>query len=736
MAVLTVLAACNREEKKTGMDIIPVPGEIIFHAGACDIRNGIEVTAADSVLQPAAVYLKEALEAEGVTAGGTMLTLSLDSNADEDSYRLLIDGNGISISGGSYCSVINGTATLRQIIWTSPDSLPALEISDSPRFAWRGVMLDVSRHFFTADEVRSLIDRMALYKFNRLHMHLTDDQGWRIEIKSRPELTSRGAWRTLNRQDSVCLKIASETKDPKFLLPEDRMHDGLYGGFYTQDEMRGIIAYAAIRGIEIVPEIDWPGHSLAILESYPELSCDGKGGSWGKDFSSPLCLGNDEVMGFCKTVLDEIFALFPSEYIHIGGDEVERTEWERCPKCQHRIQSCNLGDTKGLQPWFTRELEQYCILNGKKMAGWDEIVSDGLTTESAVMWWRSWSPASLNKALQEGHPVIVTPSEYYYLAEDQDRNTLAKVYGYEPECGTSPIRKGKVIGIQGNLWSEKAASIECVGERMFPRLFAIAESAWSRAGDKDFGYFMKRLPVHLQKLDQAGWKYRMPDVKGIYDRNVITEGMVTVSPEIPDGAAMYFTTDGSVPDMSSTMYSGPFVIRDSCVLKYRCYNGRGVAGKLCEALFLERDYMPAMADSPVLSDGLLVNWYDFNGESCEMIDKAPIKESFTCRTICVPDDVTGNIGLIFNGYITIPEDGIYQFYTYSDDGSTLHIDGVLTVDNDGLHSRLEKTGQAALRKGVHKFTLRYFDSNGGILEAGMTDSSGNHIPFGKGMLRH
>lgn len=732
---LLMLAACTRGTTQV-LDVIPKPAETIFSKGVCDISGGIGISAADPSLLPASEFLRAELSKEGIsTVGGTGLALSIDKDAPANSYRLKISESGVEISGDSCSSVINGIATLVQIIWSHGESLPFLEINDSPRFTWRGVMLDVSRHFFTVDEVKSLMDRMVLYKFNRLHLHLTDDQGWRIEIKSIPQLTSRGAWRSLNNQDSLCLEIASGRKDTKFLLPEDRIKDGCYGGYYTQEQIRELIGYASDRGIEIIPEIDFPGHSLAVLRSCPSLSCDGKGGSWGRNFSSPLCLGNDDVLDFCRKVLDEVFELFPSQYIHLGGDEVERTEWERCPKCQRRVKSCGLGSTEGLQPWFTREIERYCIEHGKHMIGWDEVASDGLTDGSVIMWWRNWSPASLNKALQDGHDVIVSPSEYYYLADDQDRNTLAKVYCYEPAGSTSLGMKGKIIGIQGNLWSEKAATVESVGERMFPRLFAIAESAWTMPEAKDFEGFEERLPVHLLQLDRAGWKYRMNDVGGIFDRNVIV-GETKVSLDIPERARLYYTTDGSVPDTSSTLYTGPFILKDSCMFRYRCYNSAGVPGDLCEALFTKMEYLEATEDYPELSDGIVANWYDFKGDSCCDIEKAPLKDSFICRTICIPEDVTGDIGLIFNGYIFVPESRIYQFYTYSDDGSTLYIDGKLAVDNDGLHSRLEKTGQIPMKKGMHKFTLRYFDSNGGILEAGMTDASGKHIPFGEGTLKH
>ncbi len=736
LAFALLLIACARN-KEPELNIIPLPQCIEYTDGRCDVGEGVITVTSDSLLLPAVAYLERSLKVDGISTDGTVpVNLSIDNSRPGQGYRLSVRPSGIEISGGSYEGVVSAISTLRQILWNNKRDIPALVIEDSPRFAWRGVMLDVSRHFFTVSEVTSLIDEMALYKLNRLHLHLTDDQGWRLEIKSFPKLTEVGAWRRMDKLDSACIKTASETSDPKFLLPEDRVRDDeQYGGCYTQDEMRSVIRYAKDRGIEIIPEIDMPGHSLAVLRSYPQLSCDGNGGAWGQNFSTPLCLGNDEVLSFCKSVLGEVFALFPSVYVHIGGDEVERTAWGHCSKCVERVRSNGLGGAENLQAWFTREMEKYCRENGKKIIGWDEIASDGLTGESMVMWWRNWSPASLSRSLNDGHPVVMTPSEFYYLSEEQDKNSLRKVYDYEP-CGENfQQHPGGVIGIQGNLWSEKVPTIERAGQRIFPRLLAIAESAWTMPEGKDFSDFEMRLPVHLKKLDKAGWTYRYPDVTGVFDRNIFS-GETSVDLSVPQGAVLHYSVDGSVPDLTSPVYTKPFLVRDSCLLRLRCYNSREVAGEIRDVVFVERDCLPAVEKDSPLSDGLLVRWYDFSGSVCADIDKSPLNDSFVSETIDIPENVSGDIGLIFDGYITVPADGSYCFYTYSDDGSELLVDGEMVVENDGLHSRMERSGSVSLRKGLHKFALRYFDSNGGVLSAGMTDASGRHIPFPEGIFKH
>lgn len=736
--LLMASSACSGERPESGM-LIPAPMEVTAGGGTLDLSHGVSPRTGEPVLQPAVELLGEGLCADGLridAAGGVPIELRIDTTLTRSRYRLTVGRREIDLCGGSYEAVVTAVATLRQLVWGSGTRrLHCQRIVDEPRFEWRGVMLDVARHFFTVGEVESLIDRMALYKFNRLHLHLTDDQGWRVAIRRYPQLTDRGAWRRPDRNDSLCLQRAADDRDPRFRLPEDRMRGGLYGGFYTQEQIRKLVSYAAVRGIEVIPEIDLPGHSLAALRALPELSCDGRGGTWGEVFSTPLCLGRDETLAFCRNVLTEIFELFPSRYVHIGGDEVDRTAWEHCPRCRQRIAACGLSGTGELQPWFTRSLERFAQDHGRQLIGWDEVARDGLSPQSRVMWWRNWDPGTLNDALQQGLHVIISSSEYYYLSEVQDRNSLAKVYAYDPVPSGMPGYDRLIDGVQGHLWSEKAPTKEAVGVRLFPRLLALAETAWCRPEQKDFEGFLQRLPRHLEELSRSGWSYRLRDVEGICDRNVFV-GRAAVDLRVPDGATLYYTLDGSVPDTASIRYTAPFTIAEACRLRMRCYDARGVGGDLSEALFEASDYLPAVDPEGSLAEGLLVRWFDFSGSCCGDIDEAPLKENFICSEVGIPENVVGDIGLIFDGYIEIPADGIYSFYTYSDDGSMLRIGGRLAVDNDGLHSRTERSGQVALRRGMHPIEIRYFDTNGGVLEAGLIDADGRRIPFTAGMLKH
>ena len=706
----------------------PSPARQAFYEGACRISSRT-MLCYETPLAPLAAYLREYINVE--TASDSMsaddaIVLSTDPTLGGEAFRLTVLPQRIEIAGGSYGGVFNGVQALFRLLPAEiyakncplPVEIACTKVEDAPRFPYRGMMLDVARTWIDAAGVKRYIDLLSYHGINKLHLHLSDDEGWRIEIRSHPELTEIGGFRG---GDSPVRPVYGKW-------------DEKYGGYYTQDEMRGLIRYAAARNIEIIPEIDLPGHSLAAIGCYPQLACDGRGG-WGKHFSTPLCIGRDSTIAFCKNVLTELFDLFPSQYVHIGGDEVERTPWETCPDCQRRIRAEKLEGAGELQAWFTRETEQFLAAHGKTLLGWDEITEDGLTPQSAVMWWRSWMPSTLTAALQNGHRVIESPSEFLYLNGELDRNTLGKVYGWEPLPESLRAWEEGLLGIQANMWTEDVPTADAAGERLFPRLLAVAETAWSAPEKRDFADFRRRLPLHLRQLERAGWNYRLDDVEGVCDDNVFI-GAATVRLLPPESAELYYTLDGTVPDTASQRYTAPFSITDSCTLTLRCYNRRGVAAEIRRASFRPTRYAEPSADAGNLQNGLLVRWYDYDGDNCADIDEAPLQANFITDSVVIPDGVTGNIGLICDGYIDIPADGIYSFYTYSDDGSTLAIDGRTVVDNDGLHSRTERSGQAALRRGVHSFSLRYFDTNGGVLEAGIIDSEGRRIPFSSRMLKH
>ncbi len=688
----------------------------------------------DSELALAGEYLKEAfadrVHFQKVTSKEATVRVLMDSTVEGiDAYQLSVTHAKIEIRCSSYGGAVAAIATLRQLAATG--NVPCCHIEDSARFAWRGFMLDVSRHFFTKEEIMQLLDYMALYKFNKFHWHLTDDQGWRVELAAYPKLTAQGAWRKPNNHDEECMRLADQLDDPTYLLPKDRhttiQREQFYGGYYTKTDIKEVIAYAAARGIDVIPEVDMPGHSQRAIAVYPTLSCFDKA-SWERDFSAPLCLGKDQTIEFCKNVYREIFELFPYKYIHIGGDEVEKDNWERCPLCQSRIRNLKLKDEKALQSWFIKEMSDFFEAHGKKLIGWDEIEEGGLQNNQTVMWWRSWSDRGFRNAIAAGNETIISNCEYFYLSQAESRNSLRKVYEFDIDGLFEGKIPPSVKGIQAHLWTETIPTFEKCCFRLFPRLLAVSEQAWRKPSER-FEEFERRAFSHLEHVfDTDSLNYRIPDMNGGYDRNVfVGKTVVKLTTPLPK-VEIYYTTDGTIPTRNSTRYVDGIVITEDTTLKLRCYTPTGHAGEIVTLSYVAADYLPAV-EAKSLHDGLRVDWYDFRGETCAKIDTAAFLGQYVVPTVAIPQEVSGNIGLVFDGYIEVPEDGIYSFFLESDDGSVLDIDGVRVVDNDGAHSRLERSGQVALAKGLHRLSARYFDYNGGMLKFGTIDSVGRRIPL-------
>jgi len=385
-------------------------------------------------------------------------------------------------------------------------AIPAVEIEDKPRFAWRGLMLDVGRHIFPLEFILRLLDAMALHKLNVLHWHLTEDQGWRIEIKRYPKLTEVGAWRSSSP-----------------LLTDRQTPDGVpYGGFFSQEQVKQVVAYAAERFITVMPEIEMPGHAMAALASYPELGCTGGPYQvrtrWGVE-DDVFCAGNEKVYTFLENVLDEVLALFPSQYIHIGGDECPKVRWEACPRCQEAMQKNGLQSTHELQSYFIHRIEAYLTRKGRCLVVWDEILEGGLAPNATVMSWRGIQGGIL--AVKEGHDVVMTPNTYCYLdycqAKDRDAEPpviggylpLETTYAFDPVPeGFTAEEAAHILGGQGNLWTEYIADQEHASYMLFPRATALAEVFWSNAAGRDYQEFLQRLKVFLPRLEQLGLNYR------------------------------------------------------------------------------------------------------------------------------------------------------------------------------------------------------------------------------------
>lgn len=724
--------------------LIPIPNKVEWGNGNMVLKKNTVISCSCVSLRPAAEYLKQLLSIPTgykfkVKDNGGNIRLALTDSGNAGSYRLVVSSKGILVEGSDYCGVINGIATLRQLLPDDVESdvavtrqwiLPQVKISDSPRFSWRGMELDVSRHFFTKEQVKKLLDVLALYKINKFHWHLVDDQGWRIEIKKYPLLTENGAWRKWNNQDYVCFDRAKAEDMPDIApdLKNTRVVGGdtLYGGYYTQDDVREIVDYAHVRGIDIIPEIDMPGHSLTAISNYAGLSCFPETG-WGKLFTSPMCPGKDKAVEFCKDIWRELFDIFPYRYVHMGGDEVDMKNWKVCPDCKKRMKDNGLQNVNQLQTWFNRQMEKFFNENGRKMICWDEVVDGGLTANSVVMHWRSWAPEAPRKTLEHGNELICTPNSQFYLDYQEDKNALRNIYKFNSiPAGCGKDKEKLVLGVQGNLWTEWVGTAKRMWYQTFPREIAIAELGWSKPENMNYADFESRLTYHFSRLQKAGVTYRIPDLCGFNNTNVFTD-YADVRVYCPDKSAQIrYTVNGSMPDINSSLYAEPFKISKSTDFMFRTFGMNGRKGDAVKISFIKENMAPALVKDN-LKNGLSAEWHEYEGADCDGIEKAPVNGCYIVNQVAIPDAVKGNIGLIITGYISVPADGIYTFALLSDDGSTLTIDNKMIVDNDREHSPREIIGQHALCAGLHPIKVKYFDHNGGKLKLRVMDSKGKTV---------
>ncbi|MBS5979273.1 family 20 glycosylhydrolase [Dysgonomonas sp. Shenzhen-Wh21] len=581
--ICILLTGCiNKDIGRSEVPVIPIPKKIISKNGqfTWDKQTSIVLSEGDADLRQCGEHFQQILNTssyspielrvEGKTDNAVFLTIDPAIEGAE-AYTLDISEKQVSIKANSGRGIFYGIQTLLQMmppeVYESkelPESfvLPAVSINDKPQFSYRGMHLDVSRNFMTAQEVKKYIDMLAMYKFNTFHWHLTDGAGWRVEIKKYPLLTKKTAFRAQKTWKEFWFEGGR-----KFV---DEGTPGAYGGYYTQEEIKDIVAYAKDRYITIIPEIEMPAHSEEVFVAYPHLSCSGIPY---KD--SDFCAGNEETFSFIEDVLDEILELFPSEYIHIGGDEAAKTAWKTCRKCQERIRKENLKDIDELQSYFIKRVSQYLTANERKLIGWDEIIDGGLAKDATVMLWRD--PQTAIKAASQGHNVIMTPGSHCYFDSYQADPTT------EPEAigGYLPLRKvysfnvvpcdslaSKFIGGQGNLWAEYIPDYSHMEYMAFPRAIALSEVLWSDSKSRNWDGFKQRLAAQFVKLDYLGVNYRKPgyelDMFQVIDttKRVVKIHFETeqINPEIR------YTLDGSIPDTNSQLYLDTIVVENSKTL--------------------------------------------------------------------------------------------------------------------------------------------------------------------------
>ena len=512
--------------------------------------------------------------------GNVYFTLGLQDGRKE-AYSINVSSDGILVRAVSPEGIYRATRTLLKSVGTEKASsveFPSAEVSDWPRFGYRGLMLDVSRHFSDVEMVKRTIDMLALHQLNIFHWHLTDDQGWRIEIKSHPELTEVGAW----RDDTVVGRYLGGTDYPT----DGKRH----GGFYTQEQIREIVAYAKERYIEIIPEIDLPGHTSAVLAAYPQLGCEDKeykvANRWGV-IRDVLCAGNPASLDLFKDIMDEVCDLFPGKYIHLGGDECVKDRWKACPKCQKKIRELGLKDGSRyskedyLQSWFMGEVASFVQSKGKRVIGWDEILEGVPMDDSVIMSWRGTEGGIT--AARMGHDVVMTPTSDMYFDQSQ---TLAsqleeipvggfinvmKVYSYEPiPASLTPEQQKHILGCQANVWCEYMPEERIRQYQMLPRLAALSEVQWTMPERKNYKDFLKRLPKMLSIYDHYGYNYakHIFDVACSYSVNV-EKGSLEVSLSTLGNDPIYYTLDGTSPQTKKAMLydDTPIVISSPSELK-------------------------------------------------------------------------------------------------------------------------------------------------------------------------
>lgn len=550
--------------------LIPRPASISWGKGHAQLPETLTV----SPLLPQVIQTQLSQQA-GIKVRATtkapLLSVRLDRHLPgREAYRLSVGPSGMQLLAKDSSGLLQGGQTLLQLVGQYGRRLPQLSITDSARFAWRGIMLDVSRHFMSADFIIQLLDEMARYKMNRFHWHLVDGGGWRFPSEKYPLLTKKAAWRTIADWDSWW------QHDRRFV---DEGTPGAYGGAYTKDDIRRVVAHATRLGITVVPEIELPGHSNELPAAYPELTCKGK---WTFD-ATDVCIGRESTFRFFEDILGEVLELFPSYYIHIGGDEAAMNHWGSCPDCRARMQQEGLKDEHELQSYMIRRIERYLNGKGRQLIGWDEILMGGLAPNAAVMSWRGEEGGIT--AAKAGHKVVMTPGNYVYLDFYQRESKgepraiggftpLEKTYSYNPTPAVlSPAQQQYILGVQGNLWTEYVQDEQHAAYMLFPRLLAIAEIGWTPQTERSYPDFLHRVAAQLPGLKARGINSYPLKRIAVYSEidTARREVALRLSSEQPS-AEIRYTTDGTMPTASSRLYTGERISsRDSILLVARLF---------------------------------------------------------------------------------------------------------------------------------------------------------------------
>ena len=726
---LCFLASCAEPQGEVksynqGINIIPTPQSLVQHDGFFRLGSNTAIAAAS----PEAKTVAEFFAAKMRTATGLNIQvaekgniqLSVDPSLDvanDEGYTLDVTKDGAVVVAKTAQGLFYGMQSFLQLLPAEIESpskvngiawqAPAVSIKDAPRFGYRGIMLDPCRHFMPVENVKKYLDVLSLFKMNRMHWHLTDDQGWRIEIKKYPKLT----------------EIASKRIDG-----EGTEHSG----YYTQEEIKEIVKYAADRFITVVPELELPGHEMAAIAAYPNLSCKGEQGTpriiWGVE-DIVMCPGKEDMFTFLQDVIDEMVPLFPSEYFHIGGDECPKISWKNCPLCQKRIKEEGLkADSKHsaeerLQSYVIQRMEKYLATKGKKIIGWDEILEGGLAPSATVMSWRG-EDGGIAAALMD-HTVIMTPggNGMYLDAYQGDSKIepvtiggytlLEKTYSYDPIPDTL-VAMGKsnyILGVQGNTWSEYMYDEAKRDYMVFPRILAVAEIGWTNLDRKDYKDFERRIENAYVRLDGHAINYHIPQPEqpnGSCNFVAFTD-KASLEFKTTRPIKMVYTLDGSEPTPASTAYTAPIEITETTTLKIASVLPSGKMSPIRTIQVEKQSLAPAKEVAKTtpglnmeVTDGMYLNVKELEAAQKET-KKSVIKDLKEIRSVVKTSESMRRVNqyaAVAAGYVNIPEDGVYFI---SSDLEEVWIDGKLLVNNGGEVKRFSRhDSSVALAKGLHE----------------------------------
>lgn len=726
-AALCLFASCESPTKQMpynqGINVIPKPLSLVQNEGSFKVTKSTKFYASTPEAKTIATFFASKIESstgydlaiseEEVSSNAIALLIDNSLEVNDEGYTLDATDKLVSIKAKTAKGLFYGMQTLMQLLPAEIESttvvngiawtLPCVTIKDEPRFAYRGIMLDPCRHFIPVENIKKQLDVLALFKINQFHWHLTEDQGWRIEIKKYPKLTEIGSKR-----------VDGEGTE--------------YSGFYTQEQIKEVVAYASERFINVIPEIELPGHALAAISAYPELSCKGDSLSpriiWGVE-EDVYCAGKEETFKFLEDVIAEVVTLFPGEYFHIGGDECPKVRWEKCPLCQKRMRENKLKNEHELQSYFVQRIEKVLASHGKKMIGWDEILEGGLAPSATVMSWRGEDGGIAAASMD--HDVIMTPgSNGMYLDHYQGDSKiepvaiggytlLEKTYSYNPVPDTL-VGLGKsnfVKGVQGNIWSEYMYTTDLMEYRIYPRILAVAEIGWTPLEGKDYKDFERRIDNALVRLDCHGINYHIPQPEqpGGSINFVAFTDKATLEFKTTRPVKVVYTTDGSEPTATSAVYSTPLEFNESATLKIRSVLPSGKMSPV-RTITVEKQTLAPAKEVAATKPGLKMKvTYGYFLESSKLEGvtdwkESTIKDLFEIRSVEKTDESMRNVkqyAAVASGYVNIPEDGVYIF---SSDNEEVWIDGKLLINNGGEVKRFSRhDSSVALAKGLHEIKV-------------------------------